>query len=310
MQKALGPCTPIYENPRKGYSATQLLNLIIGKTSSSKLSTRKPSGVRTFASFIVNLNSVRLKDLYADDNGSWATAAPRRKYTIEMDRDEVVSVNLALDNCSGETVVTLYRQYGTHKGVSAFRRIIATACDAHEKIYDKAVMQYYFVGGKVLPIHVPSHGNDLRSVKPYYRTQPSTLEAIKQECKANSPSVVYHHVLEEAGGAVGSVSVSEEPRNKAQVYNARKLATFANQSKDELFDLLEMLQNNQSSEDGGFLREVIVGSTPSAVLASKQQLENLYTFCCQPRNFTILGIDATFQLGDFYVTLTTYHNLI
>jgi uncharacterized membrane protein YeiH len=71
--------------------------------------------------------------------------------------------------------------------------------------------------------------------------------------------------------------LSEEPRNKAQVYNARKHSTVANQNKDEIFDLLEMLQNHQASGEGGFLREVIVGSTPSAVLASKQQLQNLFT---------------------------------
>lgn len=63
--------------------------------------------------------------------------------------------------------------------MSAFRRIIATACDAHGKTFPKAVVQYYFAGGEALPIQVPSHGNALRSVKPYYRTQSSTLEAIK-----------------------------------------------------------------------------------------------------------------------------------
>ena len=53
----------------------------------------------------------------------------------------------------------------------------------------------------------------------------------------------------------------------------------------------------------------MIGSTPCAVLASKKQLDNVLMFCCQNSNFSVLGIDATFNLGDFYVTLTTYRNL-
>ena len=47
-----------------------------------------------------------------------------------------------------------------------------------------------------------------------------------------------------------------------------------------------------------------------AILASKQQLDNLHVdaFCCQPKEFVVFGVDATFELGDFYVTLTTYQN--
>jgi hypothetical protein len=306
LQETLGPNTPVYESPQKGYSAIELLRILLGKTSASDLCTKKPRGVRTFASFIVDLNSVHLKDLHADDNGSWVTSFPRRRYEVEMDGDDIISATLA--DSTNNNAVTLYRQYGTHKGESAFKRIIATVNDSDGKCYPKAVVQYYFLGGKPLAVRIPSHGNASNSSTPYYRTQPSTLKVIKQECKTKSPSMVYHHVLEEAGGVSTSMSVSEEPRNKSQVYNARKHCSLRYESKDEIFDILEMLQNHQTSTDGGFLREVAVSSTPSAVLATKQQLDNLVVFCCQPGKFAILGVDATFQLGDFYVTLTTYHN--
>ena len=61
-------------------------------------------------------------------------------------------------------------------------------------------------------------------------------------------------------------------------------------------------------EKGGFLKEVQIGSTPCAILASKRQLDNIVTYCCQPTQFSVFGVDATFELGDFYVTLTTYKN--
>ena len=89
-------------------------------------------------------------------------------------------------------------------------------------------------GGEKVPIQIPSHGNASRSIQPYYRTQPSTLHAIKQECQKKQPSETYH-MLEVAGGTESSRSISEEPRNKEQIYNACKHSTNPDvRSKDEL----------------------------------------------------------------------------
>lgn len=44
-----------------------------------------------------------------------------------------------------------------------------------------------------------------------------------------------------------------------------------------------------------------MSSSPCAILASRQQL----AFCCQPNDFVVFGVDATFELGDFCVTLMT-----
>ena len=90
-------------------------------------------------------------------------------------------------------------------------------------------------------------------------------------------------------------------RNKTQIYNARKNSN-SKEGKDEIFDLLELLKQHQST------REVLIGSSPCAILASQKQLDNIVRFCCQEHDFSVLGIDATFNLGDFYVTLTTYRN--
>ena len=81
------------------------------------------------------------------------------------------------------------------------------------------------------------------------------------------------------------------------------------QGKGEILDLLSLLKEHQAMEERGFLKEVQIGSTPCAILASKQQLDNIIvTYCCQPTQFSVFGVDATFELGDFYVTLTLYKN--
>ena len=78
------------------------------------------------------------------------------------------------------------------------------------------------------------------------------------------------------------------------------------QGKGEILDLLSLLKEHQAMEERGFLKEVQIGSTPCAILASKQQLDNIIvTYCCQPTQFSVFGVDATFELGDFYVTLKT-----
>ena len=118
--------------------------------------------------------------------------------------------------------------------------------------------------------------------------------------------MAYSDVFEAAGGIEHSKSMSKEPRNKSQVYNACKSVKAP--EKDEIFDLLSLLKEHQSMEDGGFLREVQIGSTPCAILTTKRQLENILMYCCQSNHFSVFGIDATFELGDFYVTLTTYKN--
>ena len=109
--------------------------------------------------------------------------------------------------------------------------------------------------------------------------------------------MVYADVFEASGGIKGSKSISEEPRNKAQIYNTQKECRNKDvHSKDDIFDLLEQLKTHQSEEEGGFLRirEVVTTSTPSVILASRIQLENSVTFCCQPSQLRILGVNATF----------------
>ena len=78
MQGLLGSNIPVYGSPRVGYSAHELVDMIFKEDPKKKLCTEKPTGVRTFASFVIDLKSVNHKDLAADDNGVWVTSSPRR----------------------------------------------------------------------------------------------------------------------------------------------------------------------------------------------------------------------------------------
>ena len=117
----------------------------------------KLCGVRTFASFIVGLDHVPLRDLYADDSGAWAISSLRRKYVVEKEGDKVISAKAFSDNSddNSDSVVTIYWQYGIHKGTHEFRWITATVHNSS----GKQIVQYYFIGGETVPIQIPPHGN-------------------------------------------------------------------------------------------------------------------------------------------------------
>ena len=59
-------------------------------------------------------------------------------------------------------------------------------------------------------------------------------------------------------------------------------------------------------EEGKFIRMVNAAPYPMMLIAMDYTLDDLVRFCTNPRNFSILGVDPTFNLGDFDVTVTAY----
>ena len=80
-------------------------------------------------------------------NCSWTTSSPRRSYSIVKEGDEIVSVRV-FPQSSDESVVTICRQYGVHKGTPQFWRIISTVRDSKGELIPKAILHYFFAGGK------------------------------------------------------------------------------------------------------------------------------------------------------------------
>ena len=127
LKEFLGPETPVYDTSAHGYSALEILQIALGDTLIKSVY-EEALWCTNCASFVVDLDRVPLRDLHADDNVSWATSLPRRKYVVEKEDGKVISAKMFSDSCTddSDSVVTIYQQYGTHKGTPTFRRIIAT----------------------------------------------------------------------------------------------------------------------------------------------------------------------------------------
>ena len=309
---------PILARPSQGLSVTQLFQLMVGTVPEKSICHQKPTGVRYSSVFVVDLSCVScLDDLRADDNGVWVHGGkPRRNCCVEFDEDTnvVLDAKLVEDKSTDDAnVFTLVRLYHRHKSTPEFQRRISYVLDSHGQIVKLVVIQYLFDDGVEVPVILPPHGNAKKQITPYCRTQKTTLDKLKR--MVGKPKWVLDTVHNKAGGSFGASSVSELPRDRRQVYNARQHGCSSGLAQasgrpDPFFDLIKTCKEDNLPGGRAFIRSVTVDSSPSCVLALDVQLHDLKRFCTDPSAFCVLGIDPTFNLGKFYVTITTYTYLL
>ena len=303
---------PVLSRTASGLGVTQLFTLTIGSVPPSKICTRKPTSITYSSVFVVDLTCVKsIDDLRADDNGVWLhSGKPRRKYKVEFDssRKEIISATVVNKDSNSEEsdVYTLVRIYHRHKATPEFQRHICYVLDAAGRTVQYAVVQYLFEDGVEVPIVLPPHSNSKKATA-YRRTQPSTLKKLKDE--RGKPKAVLSTVYKEAGGSANALSASELPRDRRQVYNARQHSSsiaMKDGKVDPLFELIKTCKEDLLPGGRKFIRHVSIDSSPSCVLATDAQLSNIQRFCTVPGESCVLGIDPTFNLGKFCVTVTTY----
>ena len=77
--------------------------------------------------------------------------------------------------------------------------------------------------------------------------------------------------------------------------------------KDELCDLVE----KSKVESKPYIRILRVTPKPACILAAEQQIKDLKRFCTSNTlTPSVFCVDPTFNIGDYYVTATTYKHLI
>ena len=90
---------------------------------------------------------------------------------------------------------TLYRQYGTHCATKEqknviFNRIIST-CEMNGNLVPIAIVQCIFKNSVEIPLCSKPHGNSKQDNRPYFRTDPETLEVINSEAFEAKPKKKY-----------------------------------------------------------------------------------------------------------------------
>ena len=154
---------------------------------------------------------------------------------------------------------------------------------------------------------VKPHGNSKGS-KPFYPTSHVTKSRLEELSKQYPAKEAFHRSLEEKGGVLKLKSAGDHVRNVRQVHNMK--ARIQKSEDDEFVELLQMLKEDAREPNSAFVRKVDTSSDPCVVLAINQQLRDVERFCTNPAKFSVLGVDATFNFGKYYVTLTTYRHLL
>ena len=86
----------------------------------------------------------------------------------------------------------------------------------------RCIVQYWFESGREHKVQVKSHGNSKRLKQSFYRTLPSTLNALKEEAQNHAPKAAVNTVYKKSGGIMNASSVGMLPRNCEQVANLRR----------------------------------------------------------------------------------------
>lgn len=303
----------------KGLSAKEIYSVILEGPPDEKLYTKKPVRVQHNTVFVVDLESVSIGDVTANDNGVYIDiSCPIKSHKVRFVKGKVSSTVewCGQPNDPESEVFVLKRQYGLHKGTMErngvqFKRIISTVKDNKGRHMRYAVVQYFFKDSLEIPIFPTAHGNSKDESRVFVPTSRSTLQCLKQHCSDMNPSNAYDAVHRKTGDIMVVRSISDEPRNKKQAYISRQsLSEISSAQKDEMLELHRLLRSHQEESNEGFLRDITVTDSPHALLALDDQLDNVVRFCTSATRFSVVGVDATFKLGDFFVTLTTYKNLM
>ena len=107
---------------------------------------------------------------------------------------------------------------------------------------------------------------------------------------------------------MGVSSVSALPRNRRQIYNSKYTTSSGARlgKSDPLFELVQQCKADLMPGGRRFIRCVNFDTSPSCVLATDGQLQNIARFCTNSGASCVIGIDPAFNLGKFYVTVTTF----
>lgn len=303
-------------------SFDKVLDLLTEDHKLSELCRVQPMGVQRNSSFLIDLTSVKLTDLPCDDNGSYKGSGTHTwTYRIEDcngRRQKSLVAKKRQDLRNDTSIVYLIRKYRTNMSCNSFKQIISYAEDAKGNVINNiALVQYNFQGDEK-SFEVGCHGNKKKDTSvPFLPTNQTTKEQIKKFTRENKPKKAMAKLSKENDLLTANASASTV-RDMTQIYNMRRQEKEKERQregvpdekvrKDKLYSV--MLMAAQESGDEKFTRGIAAWPEPICVLGCDYQFKDIARFCCREHEAYPLGLDTTFNLGEFYVTPTSYKNLL
>lgn len=105
--------------------------------------------------------------------------------------------------------------------------------------------------------------------------------------------------MESTGDILHADVMADMPGDIKQVKNARQNLR-AKEDKDQFASLLDLSRKEPT------VCNIQWALSPRVVFCTDEQLTKIVEECCSVDSKSILAIDTTYNMGDFYVTSTTY----
>ena len=150
---------------------------------------------------------------------------------------------------------------------------------------------------------VARHGNRKTGDKPFYPTQKSTMEALKEELSTKPVSGVFKMVSSSAGGILRARQPEQLPRSRQQLYDIKS------KMKKSVDEVEELLLYSKTMDDPIVLEHHDVPED-LWVLGKQHMCNDLSRFCCSEVMSFPLSVDPTFNFGRYEVTPYSYKHLL
>lgn len=301
-----------------------------------KICSQQPNNISGNTSFVVNLEMLDdPKDIAADDMGSYTQHGSPQEYIyvlfqeghikrIECHRQHPFSTEqIEGMGLKDAEVFILERKYASCKAALDVRRMTAQLKvtdplrTGHYIAHKYCLVQYTFNNDEHEVRAVP-HGNSKSLTRGYQMTKASVRQNLEKTLLSTqlTPATAVSEVNSEKGGYMLATSSGDLCRDGKQAWNIRQKAKNVKGEfmplqfgkRDELAEVMKRCKSERKGEE--FVREVVGAPEPRCVLVNNRQVNDIISFCCADRpNNCVLGVDPTFNLGDFYATFTVYRNL-
>lgn len=298
------PLLPIYKKLSYGIKTKEAIKVIARNLPEKNIARNVPLGINKNVSFVYSEKEIgHWKNSLCDNMGRWNQMGTETIFFNEHVDGEIDIIGNK--NISPLSKKCVRRKYQNASYLPLHRVVITIQNDTDDNssINDLFFVQYYF-DGEEKDIIVSPHGNQKHEEYPYHRTRETVKKRIK-ECVANDgkPKDVFHTIIEEQGGIEKVQNGNFLPRNRQQIKNIKHLNK--PQKTDPLVECADL-----SKRDSSFLKSVTAAPEFSVFMCTDRQLSDIEKFCTSNKNFSVLGIDTTFNIGNYFVTILTYRHLM
>ena len=188
--------------------------------------------------------------------------------------------------------------YYRHKKYNDFCRTVTTISDCTGEELQLGMIEHHFKDEE----HSVSPHKHPQTSKPFVLTAPSTRRKIAEKAKSHKGlTSIFDEEVEITGGILNCEVMADMPRDIKQVQNASQNLK-EKTDQDQFVSLLDLSKHEPS------VRNLQWTPFPGVVFCTNEQLEEIVEEWCSLGSKIVLSIDTTYNIGDFYMTSTTYQS--